>query len=330
MWEGIDEPLPDGNWPLVAASPLPYRRSQPDPARTDAAQLTDLREQFTAAAVSAPPACGFDLLELHCAHGYLLSGFLSPLTNRRTDAYGGSLEKRLRFPLEVFDAVRAVWPEERPMTVRISATDWAEGGTTGDDAVADRPRLRRARRRRHRRLDRPGGGRRTPRLRPLLPDAVRRPDPQRDRRPGDRRRRDLLLGRRQLPDPGGPGGPVRPGPPAPLRPALDAARRRRAGLRGAGRSAGRCPTGRAAAARRPAAPTPPNPGSHWGVDRTGPPRGHRRAAVSPGPGAPRPGRHPRELRSRVPQPVVQRPEDRAERAPGQSAGSRAAGRPGSA
>ncbi|NUP43398.1 MAG: bifunctional salicylyl-CoA 5-hydroxylase/oxidoreductase, partial [Streptomyces sp.] len=78
---------------------------------------------------------GFDLLELHCAHGYLLSGFLSPLTNRRTDAYGGSLEKRLRFPLEVFDAVRGVWPEEKPMTVRISATDWAEGGTTAEDAV---------------------------------------------------------------------------------------------------------------------------------------------------------------------------------------------------
>ncbi|WP_141308212.1 bifunctional salicylyl-CoA 5-hydroxylase/oxidoreductase [Streptomyces spinoverrucosus] len=135
MWEGIDEPLDDGNWPLVAASPLPYKPGSQTPRELSRAQLTDIREQFTAAAWRAARA-GFDLLELHCAHGYLLSGFLSPLTNRRTDAYGGSLAKRLRFPLEVFDAVRAVWPEEKPMTVRISATDWAEGGTTPEEAVA--------------------------------------------------------------------------------------------------------------------------------------------------------------------------------------------------
>ncbi|MGW3630761.1 bifunctional salicylyl-CoA 5-hydroxylase/oxidoreductase [Streptomyces sp. NPDC005122] len=135
MWEGIDEPLEEGNWPLVAASPIPYGPDSQSPRELSRAQLTDIREQFAAAAWRAA-RCGFDLLELHCAHGYLLSGFLSPLTNRRTDAYGGSLERRLRFPLEVFDAVRAVWPEERPMTVRISATDWAEGGTTADDAVA--------------------------------------------------------------------------------------------------------------------------------------------------------------------------------------------------
>lgn len=134
MWEGMDEPLSEGNWPLVAASPLPYRPGSQTPRELSRAQLTDLREQFAAAAARAARA-GFDLLELHCAHGYLLSGFLSPLTNRRTDAYGGSPQRRLRFPLEVFDAVRAVWPEERPMTVRISATDWAEGGTTGDEAV---------------------------------------------------------------------------------------------------------------------------------------------------------------------------------------------------
>ncbi|NUR02869.1 MAG: bifunctional salicylyl-CoA 5-hydroxylase/oxidoreductase [Streptomyces sp.] len=134
MWEGMDEPLPDGNWPLVAASPLPYKPGSQTPRELTRAQLTDIREQFTSAAWRAARA-GFDLLELHCAHGYLLSGFLSPLTNRRTDAYGGSLEKRLRFPLEVFDAVRGVWPEEKPMTVRISATDWAEGGTTAEDAV---------------------------------------------------------------------------------------------------------------------------------------------------------------------------------------------------
>ncbi|AKN75463.1 salicylyl-CoA 5-hydroxylase [Streptomyces sp. PBH53] len=134
MWEGMDEPLPTGNWPLVAASPLPYKPGGQIPRELSRAQLTDLREQFAAAAWRAARA-GFDLLELHCAHGYLLSGFLSPLTNRRTDAYGGSLDRRLRFPLEVFDAVRAVWPAERPMTVRISATDWAEGGTTAEDAV---------------------------------------------------------------------------------------------------------------------------------------------------------------------------------------------------
>ncbi|MEV0175630.1 bifunctional salicylyl-CoA 5-hydroxylase/oxidoreductase [Streptomyces sp. NPDC050803] len=134
MWEGMDEPLPDGNWPLVAASPIPYKPGSQTPRELSRAQLTDIREQFTAAAWRAARV-GFDLLELHCAHGYLLSGFLSPLTNRRTDAYGGSLEKRLRFPLEVFDAVRGVWPEERPMTVRISATDWAEAGTSAEDAV---------------------------------------------------------------------------------------------------------------------------------------------------------------------------------------------------
>ncbi|MGQ4365790.1 bifunctional salicylyl-CoA 5-hydroxylase/oxidoreductase [Streptomyces sp. SAS_272] len=134
MWEGMDEPLPDGNWPLVAASPLPYKPGSQTPRELSREQLRDVREQFTAAACRAARA-GFDLLELHCAHGYLLSGFLSPLTNRRTDAYGGSLAGRLRFPLEVFDAVREVWPDQRPMTVRVSAADWAEGGTSADDAV---------------------------------------------------------------------------------------------------------------------------------------------------------------------------------------------------
>ncbi|WP_344276048.1 FAD-dependent monooxygenase [Streptomyces hebeiensis] len=135
MWEGMDEPLPTGNWPLVAASPLPYRPGVSQvPHQLDRRQLAELRERFAAAARRARRS-GFDLLELHCAHGYLLSGFLSPLTNRRTDAYGGSPERRLRFPLEVFDAVRAQWPEDRPMTVRISATDWAPGGTTPEEAV---------------------------------------------------------------------------------------------------------------------------------------------------------------------------------------------------
>ncbi|MFE7841976.1 bifunctional salicylyl-CoA 5-hydroxylase/oxidoreductase [Streptomyces sp. NPDC057474] len=134
MWEGVDAPLDAGNWPLTAASPIPYKPGSQTPRELSRAQLTDIREQFTAAACRAARS-GFDLLELHCAHGYLLSGFLSPLTNLRTDKYGGSLDHRLRFPLEVFDAVRSVWPEERPMTVRISATDWADGGTTAEDAV---------------------------------------------------------------------------------------------------------------------------------------------------------------------------------------------------
>ncbi|MFF8265068.1 bifunctional salicylyl-CoA 5-hydroxylase/oxidoreductase [Streptomyces virginiae] len=135
MWEGMDDPLPDGNWPLVAASALPYRPGVSALPRTlERADLAALRSDFAAAAVRAAD-CGFDLLELHCAHGYLLSGFLSPLTNHRDDAYGGSLENRLRFPLEVFDAVRAVWPGDRPMTVRLSATDWAPGGTSPEEAV---------------------------------------------------------------------------------------------------------------------------------------------------------------------------------------------------
>ncbi|AKH85392.1 salicylyl-CoA 5-hydroxylase [Streptomyces sp. CNQ-509] len=136
MWEGIDEPLPEGNWPVVAPSPLPYRAGlNQTPRALDRAGMDAIREEFAAAARRAARA-GFDLLELHCAHGYLLSGFLSPLTNRRTDAYGGDLDARLRYPLEVFDAVRAAWPADRPVTVRISATDWAEGGTTAADAVA--------------------------------------------------------------------------------------------------------------------------------------------------------------------------------------------------
>ncbi|HWM40033.1 MAG TPA: bifunctional salicylyl-CoA 5-hydroxylase/oxidoreductase [Streptomyces sp.] len=136
MWEGIDEPLPEGNWPLMAPSALPYRDGVNQvPHALTVGELAEIREEFTDSARRAARA-GFDLLELHCAHGYLLSSFLSPLTNRRTDAYGGSITARLRFPLEVFDAVREVWPAGQPMTVRVSATDWAEGGITSDDALA--------------------------------------------------------------------------------------------------------------------------------------------------------------------------------------------------
>jgi anthraniloyl-CoA monooxygenase len=135
MWEGIDEPLPAGNWQVVGPSPIPYSPANQVPRELSEADLAAIREQFVANARAAARA-GFDVLELHCAHGYLLSSFISPLSNARTDRYGGSLENRLRFPLEVFDAVRAAWPAERPMTVRISATDWFEGGTDVDDAVA--------------------------------------------------------------------------------------------------------------------------------------------------------------------------------------------------
>jgi anthraniloyl-CoA monooxygenase len=135
MWEGMDDPLPEGGWPVVGPSPLPYAPGGPVPRELSRKDLARICSQFVAAAERAV-RCGFDLLELHCAHGYLLSSFLSPLSNRRTDEYGGSLEGRLRFPLEVFDAVRAVWPAHLPTSVRISATDWYDGGNDADDAVA--------------------------------------------------------------------------------------------------------------------------------------------------------------------------------------------------
>jgi anthraniloyl-CoA monooxygenase len=134
MWDGMDVPLPEGNWAVCGPSALPYSARNQTPRELTAAELAEIKDQFVAAARAAARA-GFDLLELHCAHGYLLSSFLSPLTNQRTDQYGGSLAARLRYPLEVFDAIRAVWPEARPMTVRISATDWHPDGLDIDDTV---------------------------------------------------------------------------------------------------------------------------------------------------------------------------------------------------
>ncbi|MGP3962256.1 bifunctional salicylyl-CoA 5-hydroxylase/oxidoreductase [Nonomuraea sp. 3N208] len=135
MWEGIDQPLPDGNWEVVAPSALAYKEGVNQvPRELTRADMEEIKRQFTDAARHADDA-GFDLLELHCAHGYLLSSFISPLTNRRADEYGGDLAGRLRYPLEVFRAMRRVWPRHKPMTVRISATDWVEDGITGDDAV---------------------------------------------------------------------------------------------------------------------------------------------------------------------------------------------------
>jgi anthraniloyl-CoA monooxygenase len=134
-WEGgEDAPLAAGNWPLIAASPIPYREDSQIPRAMDRADMDDIRDDFVRAALMAHHA-GFDLLELHFAHGYLLASFISPLINRRDDEHGGPLENRMRYPLEVFDAVRRVWPGDKPISVRISATDWTDGGTTGDDAV---------------------------------------------------------------------------------------------------------------------------------------------------------------------------------------------------
>lgn len=134
MWEGNDEPLADGAWPVVSASPLPYLPHSQVPREVTRKDMLAIIDAYVEAAERGHRA-GFDMLELHCAHGYLLASFISPLTNVRTDAYGGSLANRLRFPLEVFNAVRDAWPKHKPMSVRISATDWKDGGITGDDAV---------------------------------------------------------------------------------------------------------------------------------------------------------------------------------------------------
>lgn len=134
-WEG-DLALPPGeSWDLLAPSPIPWSKGKRVPREMTAEDMAEVKGHFAAAARRARKA-GFDLLELHCAHGYLLASFLSPLTNHRSDVYGGSLENRLRYPLEVFDAVRGAWPAEKPLTVRISATDWVDGGIVGEEAVA--------------------------------------------------------------------------------------------------------------------------------------------------------------------------------------------------
>jgi anthraniloyl-CoA monooxygenase len=135
-WDGTDLPLDEGNWPLVSASEQQYLAGVSQTARAATPDdLQRIKDDFVRATAAAA-AAGFDWLELHCAHGYLLSSFISPLTNQRTDEYGGSLENRCRYPLEVFAAIRAVWPQDKPISVRLSAHDWVEGGITPDDAVA--------------------------------------------------------------------------------------------------------------------------------------------------------------------------------------------------
>ena len=135
-WEEMDAPLGEGNWPLLSASDIPWSPRNQVPKAMDRSDMDSVRDQFATSAAMGARA-GFDMLEIHAAHGYLLSSFVTPLTNNRADIYGGSLENRLRFPLEVFRAVRAAWPEDRPISVRISACDWVgEAGVTPEEAVA--------------------------------------------------------------------------------------------------------------------------------------------------------------------------------------------------
>ena len=134
-WEEMDAPLPEGNWPLLSASDIPWSPRNQKPKAMNHADMDMVRGQFVAAAAMAERA-GFDMLEIHAAHGYLLSSFITPLTNNRADAYGGSLENRMRYPLEVFQAVRAAWPQHKPISVRISAHDWTgDEGVTPEEAV---------------------------------------------------------------------------------------------------------------------------------------------------------------------------------------------------
>ena len=133
-WQGMDQPLETGNWPLLAPSPLAWSPDNQVPRAITRDEMDQIRDAF-AAATRRAIAAGFDMVELHAAHGYLLSAFLSPPTNQRHDEYGGSLANRLRFPLEVFRAMRDAWPEARPISVRISATDWVPGGMTPEDSV---------------------------------------------------------------------------------------------------------------------------------------------------------------------------------------------------
>lgn len=134
-WDEMDAPLAAGNWDLVSASALPWSPDNATPQEATREQMDQIRGEFVAAAEMAA-RCGFDMIELHAAHGYLISSFISPKSNIRTDTYGGTLENRLRYPLEVFAAMRAVWPADKPMAVRISATDWLEeGGVTPEEAV---------------------------------------------------------------------------------------------------------------------------------------------------------------------------------------------------
>ena len=134
-WEGHEAPLEEGGWEIMGPSAIPWSPANPVPREMTRADMETVRDDHVAATERAL-RCGFDMVELHCAHGYLLSSFITPVSNHRTDEYGGSLENRLRFPLEVFRAMRAVWPDDKPMSVRLSATDWVgDAGVTPDETV---------------------------------------------------------------------------------------------------------------------------------------------------------------------------------------------------
>lgn len=133
-WEGIDQPLPEGDWPLISASAIPYLKNSQVPKAMDRADMDRVKADFIRSTHLAVET-GADWLELHCAHGYLLSSFLSPLTNVRDDEYGGSHENRARYPLEIFHAIRAIWPADKPISVRLSCHDWTDGGNTPEDAA---------------------------------------------------------------------------------------------------------------------------------------------------------------------------------------------------
>ena len=134
LWEGDVRPLETGAWPIISASPIPWKPENQVPREMTRQDMDRVRDEFVGAVGRAVEA-GFDLIEIHLAHGYLLASFISPLTNRRTDEYGGSLANRMRFPLEVLRAVRAAWPAEKPLTARVSATDWHPDGLTGAESV---------------------------------------------------------------------------------------------------------------------------------------------------------------------------------------------------
>jgi anthraniloyl-CoA monooxygenase len=134
MWEGSERPLETGAWPILAPSPIPYHPDSQVPREMTRADMDSIKADFVRATHGANDA-GFDIVELHMAHGYLLASFLSPLTNVRTDAYGGSRKARMRYPLEVLEAVRSAWPKHKPLSVRISATDWIAGGVTDEDVI---------------------------------------------------------------------------------------------------------------------------------------------------------------------------------------------------
>lgn len=134
-WEGMDQPLKNDNWDIVSASALAWSGKNAEPREISRAEMDEVLEQFVMATKMADRA-GFDMIELHAAHGYLISSFISPLSNVRSDEYGGSLENRMRYPLEVFNAMRAAWPDQKPMSVRISASDWVgDDGVTAQEAV---------------------------------------------------------------------------------------------------------------------------------------------------------------------------------------------------